>query len=115
MLMQEKRCKNGFAFFKIIYALINKILVYILVFFIRIYQLVLSPLLPASCRFTPTCSDYTLEALRKYGLIKRANDKYPYEYELTEKGLKQLDFLNTLAHYEYNYEAYKLEEELYAE
>ena len=70
MLMQEKRCKNGFAFFKIIYALINKILVYVFVFFIRIYQLVLSPLLPASCRFTPTCSDYTLEALRKYGLIK---------------------------------------------
>jgi putative membrane protein insertion efficiency factor len=37
---------------------------------IRLYQLTLSPLLPPSCRFTPTCSHYTYEAIDKYGLIK---------------------------------------------
>jgi len=37
---------------------------------IRLYQLTLSPLLPPSCRFTPTCSHYTYEAIEKYGLIK---------------------------------------------
>ena len=37
---------------------------------IRLYQLTLSPLLPPSCRFTPSCSHYTYEAIDKYGLIK---------------------------------------------
>lgn len=37
---------------------------------IRLYQKTLSPLLPPSCRFTPTCSQYTLEAVLKYGAIK---------------------------------------------
>lgn len=37
---------------------------------IRLYQLILSPLLGPSCRFTPTCSQYALEAFRKYGPIK---------------------------------------------
>jgi len=34
---------------------------------IILYQKILSPLLPPSCRFTPTCSDYGLEAIIKYG------------------------------------------------
>lgn len=38
--------------------------------FIRMYQLLLSPLLGASCRFTPTCSQYAIEAIRKYGPFK---------------------------------------------
>ncbi len=37
---------------------------------IRGYQLALSPLLPQSCRFHPTCSDYALEALRRHGAIR---------------------------------------------
>ncbi|MGB5529046.1 MAG: membrane protein insertion efficiency factor YidD [Ignavibacteriaceae bacterium] len=37
---------------------------------IKIYQLLISPLFPPSCRFTPTCSHYTLEALKKYGILK---------------------------------------------
>ena len=37
---------------------------------IRIYQSLISPLLGASCRFTPTCSQYAKEALKKYGLFK---------------------------------------------
>ncbi|MDE5963305.1 MAG: membrane protein insertion efficiency factor YidD [Alistipes sp.] len=41
-----------------------------LVALVRFYQLCISPLTPPSCRFTPTCSQYALEALRKYGPLK---------------------------------------------
>jgi hypothetical protein len=41
-----------------------------LIIIIKIYQLIISPLFPPSCRFTPTCSHYTVEALQKYGIIK---------------------------------------------
>ena len=37
---------------------------------IKIYQIVLSPLLGKTCRFNPTCSVYTVEAMTKYGAIK---------------------------------------------
>ncbi|MFO7536437.1 MAG: membrane protein insertion efficiency factor YidD [Chloroflexota bacterium] len=37
---------------------------------IRFYQKAISPLLPPSCRFTPTCSHYSYEAIHKYGFIK---------------------------------------------
>ena len=37
---------------------------------IRFYQRCISPLKPPSCRFTPTCSQYAIEAIRKYGPIK---------------------------------------------
>jgi hypothetical protein len=36
-------------------------------FIIRFYQKYISPLHPACCRFTPTCSQYALEAIQKYG------------------------------------------------
>jgi len=37
---------------------------------IRAYQLVLSPFLGQHCRFTPSCSQYTSEAIRKYGAAR---------------------------------------------
>ena len=37
---------------------------------IRFYQICISPLKPPTCRFTPTCSQYALEAFRKYGPLK---------------------------------------------
>jgi putative membrane protein insertion efficiency factor len=37
---------------------------------IKLYQLIISPWLGNQCRFTPTCSQYGIEALRKYGPIK---------------------------------------------
>jgi len=37
---------------------------------IRLYQLTLSPLLPPSCRFTPSCSRYTYEAIDRFGVAK---------------------------------------------
>lgn len=38
-----------------------------LIFLVRIYQGAISPLLPGSCRYTPTCSEYSVQALTKYG------------------------------------------------
>jgi putative membrane protein insertion efficiency factor len=37
---------------------------------IRIYQLIISPLIGPRCRFTPTCSQYTIEAIKLYGVVK---------------------------------------------
>ncbi|MFA7331807.1 MAG: membrane protein insertion efficiency factor YidD [Candidatus Delongbacteria bacterium] len=37
---------------------------------IRVYQSSLSPLFPSSCRFSPTCSQYALEAFEKYGFLR---------------------------------------------
>lgn len=43
---------------------------YIALILIRIYQLTLSPFIGHHCRFYPTCSTYTYEAISKYGLIR---------------------------------------------
>ena len=37
---------------------------------IRAYQIAISPALPAACRFTPTCSQYALDAVRRYGALR---------------------------------------------
>ncbi|MCM1309798.1 MAG: membrane protein insertion efficiency factor YidD [Bacteroides sp.] len=37
---------------------------------IKLYRACISPLLPPGCRFTPTCSQYAIEALRKHGPLK---------------------------------------------
>ena len=37
---------------------------------IKIYQIVLSPLIGPSCRFNPTCSNYAIQAITKYGVLK---------------------------------------------
>lgn len=42
----------------------------LLILSIRGYQKYISPLFPPACRFTPTCSQYAIEALRKHGPIK---------------------------------------------
>lgn len=42
----------------------------VFIFPIRIYQAVLSPLLGQNCRHEPTCSNYTIEAIREWGPIK---------------------------------------------
>lgn len=39
----------------------------VLLYAILFYQRTISPLKPSSCRFVPTCSDYALEAIEKYG------------------------------------------------
>ncbi|MBU2590853.1 MAG: membrane protein insertion efficiency factor YidD [Nitrospinota bacterium] len=42
----------------------------IIIALIRIYKTLISPILPPSCRFTPTCSSYMEEAVKKYGATK---------------------------------------------
>jgi putative membrane protein insertion efficiency factor len=46
----------------------KKVLIFPFLFLIRIYQALISPLLPSACRFHPTCSQYSIEALQKHGL-----------------------------------------------
>lgn len=41
-----------------------------LIWLIRIYQKFISPALPSRCRFRPTCSQYALEAIEKYGALR---------------------------------------------
>ncbi|OQA84199.1 MAG: putative membrane protein insertion efficiency factor [Bacteroidetes bacterium ADurb.Bin234] len=53
-----------------IYSFIKKCLVFLFVFLIKAYQYTISPLTPASCRFTPTCSVYGIEAIKKHGPFK---------------------------------------------
>ncbi|MFP5265557.1 MAG: membrane protein insertion efficiency factor YidD [Blastocatellia bacterium] len=43
---------------------------FVLISLLRVYKAVISPLLPPSCRFTPTCSEYAMEAVRKYGALR---------------------------------------------
>ncbi|WP_268223204.1 membrane protein insertion efficiency factor YidD [Sinomicrobium oceani] len=50
--------------------LLLKILTYPFIFLVKIYQHLISPLTPATCRYTPTCSHYTVEALQKHGLFR---------------------------------------------
>jgi putative membrane protein insertion efficiency factor len=42
----------------------------VLVLLIRGYQKIVSPALPAACRFHPSCSQYTLEAVQRYGALR---------------------------------------------
>ena len=50
--------------------LLSRTMVWILCLPILFYRTCISPFTPPSCRFTPTCSAYALEALRKHGAIK---------------------------------------------
>jgi putative membrane protein insertion efficiency factor len=50
--------------------ILHKLIAALLLGLIRIYQLFLSPLLGAKCRYTPTCSTYAADAIRKWGPLK---------------------------------------------
>jgi len=47
-----------------------KIILNILVVLVRFYRFFVSPYLSPSCRYLPTCSEYTIECLKTYGLVK---------------------------------------------
>jgi putative membrane protein insertion efficiency factor len=42
----------------------------IIIFFIKTYKKFISPILPDSCRFYPSCSQYAMDAIEKYGALK---------------------------------------------
>ena len=48
----------------------ERCVIYVLIKLVRFYQLGISPMLGPHCRFTPTCSQYCILALRKYGLLR---------------------------------------------
>ena len=48
----------------------NKLLSFPFIFAISIYQKLISPFFPKCCRFTPTCSEYSLKCFRKYNFFK---------------------------------------------
>ncbi|MBR6721785.1 MAG: membrane protein insertion efficiency factor YidD [Alistipes sp.] len=58
------------AFFKRLQSAVKRLVALPFILLVRFYQVCISPLKPPSCRFTPTCSQYAIEALRKHGAIK---------------------------------------------
>ncbi len=50
--------------------LINRLLSFLLLMPIYFYKKVISPLTPPSCRFSPSCSTYAVEAIKKHGAFK---------------------------------------------
>ncbi len=50
--------------------LISNVIVWCLLLLVRCYQIVISPMLGNCCRFTPSCSNYCMEALRVHGVFK---------------------------------------------
>ena len=53
-----------------IITIISRFVTWLLLIPVYIYRGTISPLLPPSCRYTPTCSRYAIEALKKHGPIK---------------------------------------------
>ena len=76
----------------------------ILIFIIKTYQFLISPLLGSRCRFLPTCSEYFIEALEKNGLIngvilgvKRIFKCHPFKRLGGDHGLDLVPVLSNVA------------------
>lgn len=52
------------------FRIIKTIITLLLIFPVKCYQILLSPLFPQSCRFEPTCSNYLIQAIKKLGPIQ---------------------------------------------
>jgi len=63
----EKKSRTLYDFFLIKW--IRSLLVWILIIPVKIYQWIISPWLPKTCRYHPTCSQYAIEALREHGPV----------------------------------------------
>ena len=50
--------------------MMKKVFSYIMIGLVKFYQYAISPITPASCRYTPTCSTYSIEAIKKHGPLK---------------------------------------------
>ncbi len=57
-------------FFIKIANILKKYITYFLLFLIKIYQLCVSPFFPKRCNFEPSCSEYTIEAIKIHGIFK---------------------------------------------
>jgi len=52
------------------FKLLSSALAAVFVGIIKLYKMLISPILPPSCRYTPTCSEYGIQAIRKHGPFK---------------------------------------------
>lgn len=70
--MKNLECRVCYRFrnVKLLWNYIKEALKWVLLVPIFFYQRCISPFTPASCRFTPTCSQYAVEAIRKHGPFK---------------------------------------------
>ncbi len=50
--------------------MINKFISYPIILIVKIYQIFISPILGQNCRYLPTCSEYTVQSLKEYGVFK---------------------------------------------
>ena len=50
--------------------MINNILNLIIIIFLKFYQVFISPIIGQNCRYLPTCSEYSIQSLKKFGIIK---------------------------------------------
>ncbi|MDR2064829.1 MAG: membrane protein insertion efficiency factor YidD [Prevotellaceae bacterium] len=57
-------------YWKTLQKILKRTAIFPFILLIKFYQICLSPLKPPTCRFTPTCSEYAIIALKKHGLIK---------------------------------------------
>jgi hypothetical protein len=57
---------------KFVWAALLALPMWLMIAAVRLYQLLLSPLLGRHCRFTPTCSEYFIQAVKKYGAVRGA-------------------------------------------
>jgi len=53
-----------------ILSILRRVLIFLLIIPVKLYQYLISPMTGGSCRYTPTCSSYAIEALKKHGPIK---------------------------------------------
>ena len=60
-------------FWKTLRSGFKRVAAFPLLVLVQFYRYCISPFTPPSCRFTPTCSQYAVEALRKYGLVERTD------------------------------------------
>lgn len=49
---------------------LKKIIQFPFILLIKLYQWIISPLTPAACRYTPTCSQYSIEAIKEWGVLR---------------------------------------------
>ena len=59
-------CKGAYGLYRLLMQLLSRVMLALIAF----YRTCISPLKPPTCRYTPTCSQYAIEAIKKYGPIK---------------------------------------------
>ncbi|MCH7731171.1 MAG: membrane protein insertion efficiency factor YidD [Candidatus Marinimicrobia bacterium] len=61
--------KTKYSFFVNYKSIVGKAFSISVIFIIHIYRIIISPILPPSCRYSPTCSEYAIQALKKHSVV----------------------------------------------